>query len=155
MIHPDIISYLKENAAQYPSEKLREKLLGAGYPRDQVDEAINGTFAAKNTQTWEPKTKWGTLLHFIGGAIAAWILFWLEYTLFISYSSPLWFIMRSAGFYGFDVLIGGYIFFSIVNFVLAFIFLRKKSRPAFRGAIFGLFGPLLLVGIIIVLFFGF
>jgi hypothetical protein len=151
MIHPDIILYLKENAAQYLPDKLREKLLSAGYPRDQVDEAIDGVFAVQKTQEWKPKTMFGTAGHFIGGVVAIGVLFWLEFALLMGYLSPL----RSVGFYGLDVLVGGYIFFTIVNFVLGFIFLRKKSRPAFRGAIFALFGPLVLMGIMILLFFVF
>ncbi len=40
MANENILTYLRENKERYPIEVLRKKLVGAGYPQNQVEEGI-------------------------------------------------------------------------------------------------------------------
>lgn len=139
MVHPEIAKYLEQNKGAYPIEKLREKLLAAGYPPEQVEEGIR--FLTRSRQTFGSR-----FFEFIGGFVGVAILYWLEYILFLGYGSPLRFIVG----YGFE----GIALFFLVNLAVVIVFLRRKSRALLWGAGIGLFSPALLLVLILLLFLG-
>jgi len=134
-----IIDYLKENKDKFPLEFLKKKLLGAGYPEGEIDEAIKilqqpiqevlkperisvSFWDFRHKKTYLSKKE--KLLDFVAGFL---------------FKIILSFIVRALGFFFYP---GRYLLIPFYLIVIIYCFVIKRGYISW-GIIFGSFFSLL------------
>lgn len=167
MINENILKYLRGNKDKFSQQVLKEKLVGAGYPRDQIGEGIRIIYggevppspaAGAKTSFWDFKsartyTSSGEkFVDFLAGFFAPPVAVFVSSFFFGGFFNILGLMPRSF-FYGFGPLTWIFPLAGFIFHIWAIFYFWKRRRYLARGLLFILILPLTFIGIGIFIFF--